>query len=72
MSSVHITAARASQKAMLRTEYTGCPKCLARPSMAEVTERFCIECNATVEPESVTQRIIHKHRNINTGAVNAA
>lgn len=72
MTSVRITAARASQKAMLREAYTGCPKCLSRLTMAEITERYCVECKAEVEPQEVTRRIIHKHTNNKTGAVNAA
>jgi hypothetical protein len=67
MSSVHITSARASQSAMLRTEYTGCPKCLASLSMAEITERHCVECRCEIEPQDITHRIIHRHTHIKTG-----
>lgn len=73
MSSVRITAARASQSAALRDTYTGCPKCLSRLTMAEITERHCVECKSEIEPDEIKRRIIHKHRSINTGeAVNAA
>lgn len=72
MSSVHITAARASQNAMLRETYTGCPKCFSSLTMAEITERHCIECSREIAPQEIKKRIIHKHSNINTGGASDA
>lgn len=67
MSSVHITAARASQSAALRTKFEQCQQCGASLTIAEAIERHCIACH------SKPKRIIHKHLNIDTGeAANAA